>query len=220
MTNGWRVGLALICGCALLAAGASAQFPGMQGPPSMRGVWNPVVGSGAAYEITEKKGEKMAMEIAVVGTESYQGQNGHWLETTIQTREGLMVMKMLTALRGKEMPTLRMIMQAPGQEAMEFSIEMMGMMGRGAQKAQSADSREGATKVGTETITVPAGTFVCEHYKSSDGEFWVSEKVIPWGMVKYTGKDSSMVLQRTITDAKTKIKGTPKKFDMEMMRRQ
>lgn len=220
MANRWRMGMALICGSALLAVGASAQFPGMQGPPSMRGVWAPVVGAGAAYEITEKKGEKNDLEIAVVGAETIEGQPGHWLEMAIKTRDGVMVMKNFVALKGKETPVLRMIMQAPGEEPMEFPMQMMGM-GRGPQKAQKADVREGATKVGTETITVPAGTFACEHYKTAEGEdVWVSEKVSPWGMVKFTGKDSSMVLQRTITDAKTKIKGTPKKFDMqEMMRR-
>lgn len=179
-----------------------------------------MVGAGATYEITEKKGEKNDLEIAVVGAETIEGQSGHWLEMTIKTREGVMVMKNFIVLKGKETPVLRMIIQAGGEEAMEFPMQMMGM-GRGPQRPQKADVREGATRVGTETITVPAGTFACEHYKTSEGDdVWVSEKVSPWGMVKFTGKDSSMVLQRTVSEAKTKIKGTPRKFDMqEMMRR-
>ncbi len=213
------VGLTMLLAGALLA---HAQFPGMQ-PPAIRGVWSPAVGSGAAYQMTDKKGDKMEMEIAVVGAETHQGQPGHWLETAMQTREGLMVMKTLIILKGKETAVQRIIMQGPGQEAMEFPLEMMSMMNRGAQKAQKSDVREGATRVGSETIIVPAGTFSCEHYKTTDGDdVWIAEKVAPWGMVKFTGKDgSSMVLQRTLANAATKIRGTPKKFDMqEMMRRE
>lgn len=218
----WREVMACMCVFALLAVTTNAQFPGMQGPPTMRGVWSPVVGSGAAYQVVDKKGEKSDMEIAVVGTEMVAGQSGHWMEMTMQSREGQMVMKNLVVLKGKDTAFLKMIMQAPGQEPMEFSMEMMGMMNRGAQRqAQKSDVREGAVRVGTETITVPAGTFSCEHYKTSEGDdIWISEKVAPWGMVKVTGKDSSMTLMRTITGATTKIKGTPRKFDMgEMMRR-
>jgi hypothetical protein len=214
--------LACLCAIAFLAVATPAQFPGMQGPPAMRGVFSPVVGSGAAYQLTDKKGEKMDMEIYIVGQETQQGQPGYWMETAMQTRQGQMVSKTLVAKKGTDTAVLRMIMQAPGQEPMEFSMEMMGMMNRGVQKqAQRADVREGATRVGTETIEVPAGKFSCEHYKTSEGDdIWISEKVAPWGMVKFTGKDSSMVLQRTITGATTRITGTPRKFDpSEMMRR-
>lgn len=219
-----RVVMTILCACAFLALTlqTSAQFPGMQGPPSMRGVWSPVVGSGGAYSVVDRKGEKTDMEIAVVGTETYQGATGHWLEFAIQSKKGPMIMKQFLAVRNKEVPILRMIFQQPGDEPIEMSMEMMGMMNRGAQReAQKSDFRETATKVGSETITVPAGTFVCDHYRTTDGdEFWISDKVSPWGLVKTTGKDHSMTLTRVITNARTKITGTPRKFDMgEMMRR-
>jgi hypothetical protein len=221
--NRWRGGAACICAILLLAAVASAQFPGMQGPPSFRGVWAPVVGAGAAYEMTGRRNDKSNMEIYIVGAETFEGTSGHWVEMAMNTREGEMVMKTFMGVRGKETAMLRMIMQPGGQEPMEFSMEMMGMMRRGQPTpSQKVDAREGATRVGTETITVPAGTFTCEHYKTADGDdFWVSDKVAPWGLVKATGKESSMTLTRVITGAKTKIRGTPRKFDMqEMMKRQ
>jgi hypothetical protein len=82
--------------------------------------------------------------------------------------------------------------------------------------------RKGAERVGAEDVTTPAGTFSCEHYRTKDGatDVWVSDKVAPWGLVKMTGPGTSMTLVRVVTDATTKITGTPQKFDpAEMMRR-
>ncbi len=40
--------------------------------------------------------------------------------------------------------------------------------------------------VGTESVTVPAGTFSCEHWRNdkSNSDIWTSDKVTPFGMVK------------------------------------
>jgi hypothetical protein len=76
--------------------------------------------------------------------------------------------------------------------------------------------------VGTETITVPAGTFSCEHWTDDDGkgDVWVSSKISPMGMVKSVESGRTMVLTKVISDAKTKINGTPVKFDPKMMMQQ
>jgi hypothetical protein len=103
---------------------------------------------------------------------------------------------------------------------MEMDMNM-NMGGHRMPQSTPSDIRDKAERVGTESITVPAGTFSCEHYRMKDGssEAWVSDKVAPWGLVKTQGKDSSMVLTKVITDAKDHITGTPKKFDpMQMMR--
>jgi hypothetical protein len=84
----------------------------------------------------------------------------------------------------------------------------------------SSDSRKQMVLVGTETVTTPAGTFSCEHWRKKDGskDVWISENAGPWGLVKMVGKDS-MTVQRVFTDAKTHITDPPVKFDpMEMMR--
>ncbi len=219
--NAWRKLIACASALAflLLAAGSQAQFPGMQGPPSMRGVWAPVVGSGAAYEVIDRRGEKNTMEVAIVGTETVPGGTAHWLELVIGSKQGEMVMKQLTTLKSKELAIMRMIMQPPGEQPIEMSMEMMGMMNRGAQRAMRSDVRESATLVGTESITVPAGTFSCQHFKTADGDdVWISDKVTPWGLVKATSKEHSMTLLRTVTNAKTRVTGTPRSMG-DMMRR-
>jgi len=205
----------------LFAIGAGAQMGGMMRPPSIQGVWSPVVGTGAAYEIQDKK-QKQTMELAIVAKETVNGKDAYWLEYSIPDPKsgGMMYMKMLIAQDQNNVITERMVFQVPGQpQPMEMTMQLRAS--GGPKKNQAADFRQKAERVGTETITVPAGTFVCEHYRMTegDGDIWFSPKVSPWGMVKFTGKESSLVLLKTITDAKDHITGTPVKFDpMEMMR--
>jgi hypothetical protein len=104
---------------------------------------------------------------------------------------------------------------------MEMSMSIQAQA-NAAKRNQEADIRQKAQRVGTETISVPAGTFVCEHYRMTDGsgDIWVSPKVSPWGLVKFSGKDATLVLLKTITGAKDHITGTPMKFDPTQMMRQ
>jgi hypothetical protein len=188
----------------------------------LSGIWHPVVGSGAAYEATGGDGKKSQMEMTVVGKEDVNGKTGYWMEMAVADARsgGQMYMKYLFAPGDNGLASTRMIMQMPGQDPMEMDMNM-NMGGRRMPQSTPTDIRDKAERVGTETITVPAGTFSCEHYRMKDGsaDAWVSDKVAPWGLVKSQGKDSSMVLTKVITDAKDHITGTPKKFDpMQMMR--
>jgi hypothetical protein len=211
--------LALRCGCifilaTMLAGFAGAQM-GMHAGPAMRGIFNPVVGSGGQYEMTTEKGTKMVMEIAVVGKESVGGKEGYWFETSMSdTSMGQMTFKALTVLDGQDTVISRMIMQMANRPPMEMPTQMYKA---NAQK-QPADIRDRAEDVGSETITTPAGTFVTEHYKMKDGsgDAWVAPKAGPYGLVKFQGKDSSMVLTKVITDAKDQITGTPQPFNPMM----
>jgi hypothetical protein len=105
---------------------------------------------------------------------------------------------------------------------MEFDSNMMNRGGKGqGQSNIPQDIHDKADLIGTESVTVPGGTFTCEHYRAKDGtgDVWLSDKVSPWGLVKMQDKTRTMVLTKAITDAKDHITGTPKKFDpMQMMR--
>ncbi len=201
----------------LLGVPGSAQFPRT---PYFRGVWNPVVGSGGAYEIEGKGDTKQEMELAIVGSEEVDGKTGYWMEMAVRGGgEEQGVVKYLVVLADKETQIKKMVVQAGSQPAMEMPIEMMMRGGKASE--QPADIREQAERVATESITTPAGTFTCEHWRMKDnsGDAWISEKVPPYGLVKMTSRDGSMTLMRVLTDAKTRIQGTPQKFNpMEMMR--
>jgi hypothetical protein len=211
--------LAVRCGfvfvlAAMLPSFVGAQM-GMHAGPAMRGIFNPVVGSGGQYEMTTEKGTKTVMEISVVGKDSVNGKDAYWFEMTMaNTSMGQMISKTLTVLDGQDTVVTRMIMQMPNRPPMEMPMQMYKA---NAQK-QPADIRDRAEDVGSESVTTPAGTFTTEHYKMKDGsgDAWVAPKAGPYGLVKFQGKDSTMVLTRVITDAKDKITGTPQPFNPMM----
>jgi hypothetical protein len=197
-------------------AWAQGPMGGMLGPQP-RGIFNPIVGSGAQYEIQrgaqDANGKKMSMEIDVIGKEAADGKDGYWLETSATTPVGDMVVKVLTVQDGGNTSVTRTIMQMAGRPATE-----MPAMGRMQQK-QSLDIRSEADNVGSESVNTPAGDFTADHYrmKNGSGDFWVSDKVSPYGLIKYQGKDMTMVLTKLVTGAKDKITGTPVPFNPSMM---
>lgn len=187
---------------------------GMAHPPDIAGVFNPEVGSGSAYEMVKKDGQKTPFEISIVGKEG----NGYWIEYGMQSPHGTVYMKTLATRESDNVIVQRTIVQMAGRPPMDMS-SMMKM--HGMQSAESkADMRANAEDLGTQTVTTPAGTFSCQHWKSKkDGsEYWLSDKVSPWKLVKMTGKDQTMTLTKIITDAKTHITGTP--VSMEDMMKQ
>jgi hypothetical protein len=207
----------LVAGVSLLAAWPAAAQMTMR-MPDMRGVWNPTVGSGAAYEDNNKNG-KNAMEISIVGKEDVDGKTGYWVEMVMTLDKGQTVIsKSLMVIDGKTATFARMIVQPPGQGPMELPAMMMGRN----QAPPHVDARDQAVNAGSEDVTTPAGTFTCDHYKAKDGSWdaWLSTKVTPWGLVKSTNGDTTMIVTRLITDAKDQITGTPTKFDPSQMMRQ
>ena len=197
------------------AATASPQGPlGASMGPLPRGMFNPVVGSGAQYEIQPNGKDKTTIEIDVVGKESVNGKDGYWFETAFDSHMGQMLVKMLTLSDATNSTVAKMIMQMQGRPPMEMPVQMMGQRAQ-----QTYDLRDKADKVGSESVTVPAGTFTADHYhlKDGSGDFWVSDKVSPYGVIKGQGKDFSMVLTKVVTDAKDKITGTPVPFNPRLM---
>jgi len=104
---------------------------------------------------------------------------------------------------------------------MEMPAAMMNMTQRGS-GGHAATTTDPGVKVGSETITVPAGTFDCEHYrKQTQGgpvDFWVSAKVSPYGTVKMTTGEMTMVLEKVLSNETSHIKGEPQKMNFGMPR--
>ncbi len=201
-----RLALAFVAACGISQVANAQMGMGMARPPSVAGVFNPEVGSGAAYEMVRKDGgQKTNFEMAVVGKEG----PGYWLEYTMQSPHGTIYMKTLLARESDNVVMQRTIFQMPGRPPMDMS-SMMKMHGMQSEESK-ADMRTNAENLGTESVTTPAGTFSCQHWRSKkDGsEYWLSDKVSPWKLVKMTGKDQTMTLTKVISDAKTHITGTP-----------
>jgi hypothetical protein len=198
------------------ALATSAQSGMRSSQPPIHGIWNPVIGQGAVYEFSSKDGGKRNMEMAVLGKDSVDGKDAYWFQMVIDSPEagGQMVMKHLVVLDGQETHTSKTIMQFPGKPPMEMS----GQMGQHQHSKQAVDIKSEAQDLGSESVTVPAGTFTCEHFRMNDGsgDAWVAKNVPPYGLVKYQGKDTTMVLVKVVTAAKDKIVGKPVPFNPQM----
>ena len=195
---------------------------GMMGSlPQMPGMSNPLVGSGAEY-LMNAKGKEMDVAWAIVGKEDVNGSPGIWMETRMTSAEmgGEMVSKMLLVNTGAEAGVKRMIMQPPGRPPMEMGGMMMGLM-KGGQPKPSTGKPDYGELVGTETVTVPAGTFTCQHYRKQESngpiDYWVTDQVTPYALAKMTGPDTTMVLKKTLTNETTHIKGEPQKMQFPGM---
>lgn len=199
---------------ASLAAGAWAQR-GARGPqaPQMPMTWfKAVEGSGAQYNVTTM-GKTSNFSFVVLGKETVEGQEGNWIEIRSEggPMPGEMVMKALTVVSEGKGEVKRMIMQMAGQPPMEMPMGMMNMMKQ--QQQPPPDAGGPGEKVGTESVTVPAGTFDCDHYrKTVQGktvDTWVSTQVVPYGLVKMTSPDMTLELKKTLSNETSHIKGEP-----------
>jgi hypothetical protein len=212
----------------MLAAGPLFAQRGGMGmgmmPPAMNGLWNPVVGSGAVYEMVGKDGKHQMITMSIVGKEDADGKTGFWMEYLINGEDGQQtVMQMFMVKDGATMSVPKMVIQAGGRGPMLISGQMMGMMaargGAAPPTNAKADVREGSESVGAESITTGAGKFDTMHFKTKEGSnVWIAPNAGPWGLVKSTSGETSMTLVKVITDAKSHVTGTPMPIESMMGR--
>jgi hypothetical protein len=181
-------------------------------------VFNPALGKGAEYETTraDSKGGSRMMQMYIVGKESVDGNDGYWMEfVTTGEKDRVVVGK--TLFTKDDFQFRRMIMQMPGQPPMEMPFKPND------ERSLRVEERLSEWRsVGTETITVPAGTFLCEHWKDekNNSDAWTSDRVTPFGMVKESGPHNTMVLTKILSDMSDRITGPVQKFDPQMMMQQ
>lgn len=216
-----QVVLLAAAGCLCFGSVAAAQL-GMNifKKPNIADIFKPVVGNGALYEqqrTDQQDAPKTTMEMTIVGKEMVDGKEGYWMEVghtegkTGQIGYGKML------VTKDDFQFHKMIVQQPGQPAMEIAFNPTER-----NKTHMQEEIEKWHAVGTETITVPAGTFICQHWKKDQGvgDVWASDKVSPMGMVKSVTSGETMVLVKVITAATDHITGPVTKFDPEAMKKQ
>ena len=197
-----------------VVAGAQMQM-GMRQTQLPRGVFRPVVGQGAVYEMTNTSGPKNTIEFDIVGKDSVNGKDAYWLEFTINgTEMGDVLSKVEMVVDAGVTSTARTIMQMGNNPPMEMPAAMASKVQRPVEIKDKADD------IGSESVTVPAGTYTCEHYRAKDGtgDVWLSDKVNPFGLVKSVDKDgSTVVLVKTVAGATDKITAAPVPFNPMML---
>jgi hypothetical protein len=218
MVKRLQITLASATFCLAFAAISSAQM-GMNffKKPSIADIFKPVVGAGSVYE-TDDGQKKETLEMSVVGKDSADGKEAFWLEFGhSDVKTGQLTYAKILVTRD-DFQFHRMIVQPAGRpQPMEIPINPSA-----SRQSATQDAMEKWTKVGTETITVPAGTFSCDHWKKDDGkgDVWASTKVSPMSLVKQTSPGRTMVLVKLLTDAQDHITGTPIKLDPQQMMQQ
>ena len=105
----------------------------------------------------------------------------------------------------------RIIAKITGQPALEMPTSFS------ASVPPQKNLDDQGKKIGQESITTPAGTFLCDHYQVPEGDVWVAASVSPYGIVKMTGPGMTMVLQKVVSGATTQIQETPQKISMPTM---
>jgi hypothetical protein len=187
--------------------------------PNISDIFKPVVGSGAVYEQTstrEKNSAPNQMEMTIVDKQLVDGEQGYWMEVAHQSHgQGPLIYSKI--LVTKNFDIKKVVFQMPGQGAMEMPFNAAQNP-----KTNMQEQLEKWHQVGTETITVPAGTFSCAHWKKDTGndDVWVSDKVTPMSLVKQVGDTTSMTLVKVINNATDHITGPVQKFDPQALQRQ
>jgi hypothetical protein len=228
MTSMMRMGMAAIAGLALVCTALLRQARGGQTAAAQQ-ILKPIVGAGAQYEIDRADGTKSTLEMAVVGKEPVNGKDAYWFETVIGSLTGDIVMKALLVIDATEGSgaartsggrAQKMVMQLPGRPPVEMPVADMGdapnnQMQGAPVLPQGQDLRDKADDLGSESVSVPAGTFRCEHYRAKDGsrDVWMTMNAPPYGLVKMRAKDQTTVLTKVLTGVQDRITETPEKFD-------
>jgi len=211
-----QVVFAAIVLCAFFATLAHAQMGGLDffKKNAISSIFHPVVGAGAVYESLDSSSgaAKHDTEMVVVGKELVGTQEGYWLEIGLNEKQGPMYSKVLITKDDFQMR--KIVFQMNGMPAMEMPFNP-----NSNESKRMHDEMTQWSQAGNETITVPAGTFSCVHWKKSDGkgDLWASDKISPFGMVKNVEPNSTMVLVKIITDGKDHITGPVQPFNPQAL---
>ncbi len=110
--------------------------------PNIADIFKPVVGEGSVYE-QQRDGQKRAdtpLEMTIVGKDTIDGQPAWWMEVgqVIGTSAGMVYSKVLVT---KDFQFRKVVIQQPGQQAMEMPYQMVA----GTRPARAGGARQMAS---------------------------------------------------------------------------
>jgi alpha-L-arabinofuranosidase len=177
----------------------------------------PGVGRWAEYKALYNKKDPYAVRYAVIGTEQRGGKALQWVELrmTGDNKERNMVYQMLVPGSLMAMGDVQeVVFKAGDKPAMKMNGMMMKMI-RGQMEKQNLYSEicKDVSLVGKEEVTVPAGHFQAQHYRSAKygTDSWVTPGV-PFSLVKSVGENHQMELSSQGSGAKSSITEQPQEM--------
>lgn len=174
----------------------------------------PEVGRWAEFKGLFNKKDPYTIRYAVIGSENREGKDLKWLELRmVGSQKGRnLVYQMLVPGSPAELGDVREIVMKTGEKPAMKMDGMMLKMIRGQVEKQSflSGACKDVTLVGPESVTVPAGKFESQHFRSSEhaSDSWLAAG-IPFSLVKSTGKDYQMELIAHGDGAKSSIAEKP-----------
>ena len=174
------------------------------------GMTNMTVGAYASYQLPDG-----TMKLAVVGTKDVDGVEYIWFEMAIEEEKkgASMIAKLLIPSFGRRKEVREMVVQPAGESAIRMPDQMFSMMQKNikdplAEMWTKCDAGDASVvDLGTETVTVPAGTFTTRYFRAESGEeVWI-DMSLAFLVVKATTDKGDMVLVAHGTDASSGITG-------------
>ena len=173
------------------------------------GMTNMTVGAYASYQLPVG-----TMKQAIVGTKVVDGEEYIWFEMAMEEKKGAsMIAKLLIPSFGRFNEVKEMVVQPAGEPAMRMPNQMISMMQKNikdpmAEMRTKCDAGDASVvDLGTETVTVPAGTFTTRHFRAESGEEMWIDMSLAFPVVKATTDKGDMVLVEHGTDASSGITG-------------
>jgi hypothetical protein len=177
----------------------------------------PPVGRWAEYKAVYNQKEPHTVRYAVIGQEKRGGQDLQWVELrmTGDDKAHTMIYQMLVPGTLTEMGNVQEIVFKTGDKpAMKMNGMMMKMI-RGQLEKQNfyGEACKEVTLVGKEPVTVPAGRFQAQHYRSAKykADSWISPDV-PFSLIKSVGENYDMQLAAQGSGAKSSITEQPQEM--------
>ena len=174
------------------------------------GTTDMTVGAYASYQLPDG-----TMKQAIVGTKDVDGAEYIWFEMAIEEEKkgASMIAKFLIPSFGRFSEVKEMVVQTAGEPAMRMPNQMISMMQKNikdpmAEMRTKCDAGDASViDLGTETVTVPAGTFTTRHFRAESGEEMWIDMSLAFPVVKATTDKGDMVLVEHGTDASSGITG-------------
>ncbi len=146
--------------------------------PSFIGLWNPRVGHGAVYAVTDRQGEVEGLDVAVLG----QQGTDWWVEV---------------AYHGLDERRVRQLVSSSG------AVLAVVVEEGGARRELPAGAWQGGglpipvTQVGQKVGQEKVGAFACDVYAVEGGSrLWICPEVTPFGLVRLQSRDLKLELVR------------------------
>jgi hypothetical protein len=179
------------------------------GAPLPPPVFNPVVGSGLEYLFNGSSSGGARVTFLYTAVVVAQEADGYWIERRT-SMQGV-------GAKGVTVLTKDLMVGNPPVSTRRISV----VNGKATEvkpvtaPATTDSWTTNAIMAGTDSVTVPAGTFQCDHYISdANGErtdVWISSKVpslgpLNYGVVKLTSPRASQVLQRLLEHETSQVR--------------